>query len=70
MPAILSADFAAEALDLLMDVLNDDSTIVRLQVLETMHHMAVCGHLKVKEMHMHMVSFSLPFTFSLYISIG
>lgn len=54
MPAILSADFAAEALDLLMDVLNDDSTIVRLQVLETIHHMAVCGHLKVKEMHMHM----------------
>ncbi|XP_071689786.1 protein SIEL isoform X2 [Rutidosis leptorrhynchoides] len=53
-PAIVSADFAVEALDLLMDVLNDDSIIVRLQVLETMHHMAVFGHLKLKEMHMHM----------------
>lgn len=54
MPAILSADFAAGALGLLMDVLNDDSTVVRLQALETMHHMAVFGHLKVQEMHMHM----------------
>ncbi|KVI03287.1 Armadillo-like helical [Cynara cardunculus var. scolymus] len=54
MPAVLSADFAAGALGLLMDVLNDDSTVVRLQALETMHHMAVFGHLKVQEMHMHM----------------
>lgn len=38
-----------------MDVLNDDSAIVRLQALQTMHHMAVHGHLKVQEMHMHMV---------------
>ncbi|KAI3666881.1 hypothetical protein L6452_41921 [Arctium lappa] len=54
MPAILSADFITGALGLLMDVLNDDSTVVRLQALETMHHMAVFGHLKVQEMHMHM----------------
>ncbi|CAH1418711.1 unnamed protein product [Lactuca virosa] len=54
MPAILSADFATGALGLLMDVLNDDSVVVRLQALETMHHMAVYGHLKVQEMHMHM----------------
>nr|GEV13805.1 hypothetical protein [Tanacetum cinerariifolium]GEY73712.1 hypothetical protein [Tanacetum cinerariifolium] len=53
-PAISSATCAAGALDLLMDVLNDDSAIVRLQALQTMHHMAVLGHLKVQEMHMHM----------------
>lgn len=54
MPAILSAKIAAGALSLLMDVLNDDSTVVRLQALETMHHMAVFGHLKVQETHVHM----------------
>ncbi|KAM0051739.1 putative armadillo-like helical protein [Helianthus debilis subsp. tardiflorus] len=54
MPAILSADLAEKVLGLLMDVLNDDSTVVRLQALETMHHMAVFGNLKVQEMHMHM----------------
>lgn len=59
MPAILSAGFATGALGLLMDVLNDDSVVVRLQALETMHHMAVYGHVKVQEMHMHMVSFLL-----------
>ncbi|GJZ97634.1 protein SIEL isoform X1 [Tanacetum coccineum] len=53
-PVISSATCAAGALDLLMDVLNDDSAIVRLQALQTMHHMAVLGHLKVQEMHMHM----------------
>ncbi|GKA83637.1 protein SIEL [Tanacetum coccineum] len=52
---IRSATCAAGALDLLMDVLNDDSAIVRLQALRTMHHMDVLGHLKVQEMHMHMV---------------
>nr|XP_043611139.1 protein SIEL [Erigeron canadensis] len=54
MPAILSAELAARSLGLLMDVLNDDSTIVRLQALETMHHMAAFGHLKVQEVHLHM----------------
>lgn len=51
----LSADFAFEALNLLMDMLNDDSTVVRLQALETMHHMAISGHLKVQGGHLHMV---------------
>lgn len=51
---ILSAKFAGEALNLLMDVLNDDSLNVRLRALETMHHMATCDHLKVQETHMHM----------------
>lgn len=56
---ILSADFAREALNLLMDVLNDDSVVVRLQALETMHYMAINGFLKLQEKHMHMVCFSL-----------
>lgn len=50
---ILSAKFAVEALNFLMDMLNDDSKFVRFQALETMHQMAIFGHLKVKEAHMH-----------------
>ncbi|XP_068487328.1 protein SIEL [Phaseolus vulgaris] len=50
----LSAAFAREALDSLMDVLNDDSAVVRLQALETMHHMAIDGRLKLQEKHLHM----------------
>ncbi|KAL8259241.1 hypothetical protein R6Q59_027194 [Mikania micrantha] len=54
MLAIFSAELAEKVLGLLMDVLNDDSIVVRLGALETMHHIAVSGHLKVQEMHMHM----------------
>jgi integrator complex subunit 4 len=54
---ILSVEFAREALDLLMDMLNDDSVVVRLQALETMHHMAINGCLKLQEKHFHMVPF-------------
>ncbi|GAV76894.1 Cnd1 domain-containing protein, partial [Cephalotus follicularis] len=50
---ILSAKFAGEALNLLMDMLNDESVVVRLQALETMHHMATCKCLKVQGIHMH-----------------
>ncbi|XP_022767812.1 protein SIEL isoform X2 [Durio zibethinus] len=50
---VFSSQFAGEALNLLMDMLNDDSKIVRLQALNTMHHMATCNHLKVEEIHMH-----------------
>ncbi|XP_027926178.1 protein SIEL [Vigna unguiculata] len=50
----LSAEFAREALDSLMDVLNDDSAVVRLQALETMHHMAINGRLKLHDKHLHM----------------
>ena len=56
--AVLSVKFAREALDYLTDMLNDDSVVVRLQALETMHHMAVNGCLKLQEKHVHMVSFS------------
>ncbi|XP_022157326.1 protein SIEL isoform X2 [Momordica charantia] len=51
---ILSTKFAGEALNLLMDVLNDDSVSVRLQALETLHHMAMSKCLKLQEAHMHM----------------
>ncbi|KAK3227409.1 hypothetical protein Dsin_007271 [Dipteronia sinensis] len=51
---VFSEKFAGEALNLLVDMVNDDSVAVRLQVLETMHHMANCECLKVQEMHMHM----------------
>ncbi|XP_045798541.1 protein SIEL-like [Trifolium pratense] len=51
---VLSVEFAREALDLLMDMLNDDSVVVRLQALETMHHMAINGCLKLQEKHLHM----------------
>ncbi|KAI3916408.1 hypothetical protein MKW92_029014 [Papaver armeniacum] len=49
-----SVRFANDALDLLMDMLNDHSTVVRLQTLETMYHMVTCDRLKVQEEHMHM----------------
>ncbi|KAK7339973.1 hypothetical protein VNO77_20663 [Canavalia gladiata] len=50
----LSVKFAREALDLLVDVLNDDSVVVRSHALETMHHMAINGFLKLHEKHLHM----------------
>ncbi|KAI3841129.1 hypothetical protein MKX03_007857 [Papaver bracteatum] len=50
----LSVQFANDALNLLMDMLNDHSMVVRLQTLETMYHMATCDRLKVQEAHMHM----------------
>ncbi|XP_058214683.1 protein SIEL isoform X1 [Rhododendron vialii] len=52
--SILSADFSGEALNLLVDVLNDDSMVVRLQALETLRCMALFDRLKVQEAHMHM----------------
>ncbi|KAH7553907.1 hypothetical protein JRO89_XS12G0074700 [Xanthoceras sorbifolium] len=52
--AVFSEKFAGEALNLLVDMVNDDSVAVRLQALETMHHMATCDCLKVQEKHMHM----------------
>ncbi|KAA8517473.1 hypothetical protein F0562_017766 [Nyssa sinensis] len=52
MLAILCPEVAGEALNLLMDMLNDDSIVVRLTALETMHHMAIFDCLKVQETHM------------------
>ena len=56
--AVLSTEFAHEALNILMDVLNDDAVVVRLQALKTMYYMAISGCLKVQEKHLHMVRFS------------
>lgn len=53
---IFSVKFARQALDLLMDMVNDYLAVVRLQALETMHHMAINGCLKLQEKHLHMVS--------------
>ncbi|KAF5196674.1 Integrator complex subunit, partial [Thalictrum thalictroides] len=46
--------FAEEALNLLMAMLDDDITEVRLQCLQTMYHMATSDCLKVQHLHMHM----------------
>ncbi|KAH6777922.1 hypothetical protein C2S51_009234 [Perilla frutescens var. frutescens] len=51
---VLSAKFSGGTVDRLMDMLNDDSVVVRLQALETLHHIAIHDHLKVAESHMHM----------------
>ncbi|GMJ03271.1 DEFECTIVE in snRNA PROCESSING 3, SHORT-ROOT interacting embryonic lethal [Hibiscus trionum] len=50
---VFSLQFACEALKLMMDMLNDDSMIVRLQALDTIHHMATSDHLKVDKIDMH-----------------
>ncbi|KAL3633347.1 hypothetical protein CASFOL_000597 [Castilleja foliolosa] len=52
---VLSAKFAGGAVHILMDILNDDSVAVRLQALETLLHIAMHGHLKVEESHLHML---------------
>ncbi|KAI8529427.1 hypothetical protein RHMOL_Rhmol12G0224200 [Rhododendron molle] len=53
--SILSAYFSGEAVYLLVDVLNDDSMVVRLQALETLCCMVLFNHLEVQETNMHMV---------------
>lgn len=67
---ILSTKFAGEALNLLMDVLNDDSVSVRLQALETLHHMAMSKCLKLQEAHMHMVQLILILCFEVFQLLG
>ncbi|XP_072997990.1 protein SIEL isoform X1 [Typha latifolia] len=49
-----SVQFADDALNLLMDMLNDDAEVVRLQVLQTLFDMATYDRLQVQEKHMHM----------------
>ncbi|MED6175792.1 hypothetical protein PIB30_081690 [Stylosanthes scabra] len=50
---ILSVEFAHGALNLLMDVINDYKVEVRLEALETMHHMAINHCLELLENYMH-----------------
>lgn len=53
--AKFSIHYAQKALDMLMDMMNDDTEAVRLQTLQTLFHMATYGYLSVQEKHMHMV---------------
>ncbi|KAK1285414.1 hypothetical protein QJS10_CPB20g00816 [Acorus calamus] len=52
--SIFSLQFADDALNLMMDMLNDDTMAVRLQTLESMFRMASCDRLNVQGKHMHM----------------
>ncbi|XP_066388252.1 protein SIEL-like isoform X2 [Miscanthus floridulus] len=52
--AKFSTQYTEKALDLLMDMMNDDMEAVRLQTLEALFHMATYGYLSVQEKHMHM----------------
>ncbi|KAG1354165.1 protein SIEL [Cocos nucifera] len=54
MLATFSIQFADNALNLLMDMLNDDAEAVRLQTLQTLFHMATHDRLVVQEKHMDM----------------
>ncbi|KAL0347523.1 UNVERIFIED_CONTAM: protein SIEL [Sesamum calycinum] len=60
MLTVLSTEFSGGAVHILMDMLNDDSVVVRFQALETLHHMAMHDHLKVEESHLHMFFGALP----------
>ncbi|KAG9134129.1 hypothetical protein Leryth_004806 [Lithospermum erythrorhizon] len=66
----LSAKFTGQAVNYLMDVLNDDSVTVRVEVLQTMHQIALCGHLKVEEEHLHMFLGTLTDSNSLVRSVA
>lgn len=61
--AVFSSQFADGAINLLMDLLNDDNSLVRLQTLDTMFHMVSYDQLKVEEAHMHMVGLSVFLTY-------
>ncbi|CAL4913879.1 unnamed protein product [Urochloa decumbens] len=52
--AKFSSQYAEKALDLLMDMMNDDTEAVRLQTLQALFHMATYGYLSMEEKHMHM----------------
>ncbi|KAF8718692.1 hypothetical protein HU200_024993 [Digitaria exilis] len=52
--AKFSSQYAEKALDLLMDMMNDDTETVRLQTLQALFHMATYGYLSMQEKHMHM----------------
>ncbi|KAL9271360.1 SIEL-like protein [Drosera capensis] len=53
----LSSRFADEAVTLLLDVQNDDSELVRLEVLEALHHVIKCDDLKMQQVLTQMNSY-------------
>ncbi|PIM99771.1 hypothetical protein CDL12_27734 [Handroanthus impetiginosus] len=59
MLTVLSAEFSRGVVHILIDMLNDDSMVVRLQALETLHCMAMHDYLKVEESHLDMLLGSL-----------
>lgn len=66
---MLSIKFANDAINLLMDLLNDDVEVVRLEALDSLFHIAVHECLNIHEKHMHMVYFSeIKFGLNLLVS--
>ncbi|KAG9459491.1 hypothetical protein H6P81_003999 [Aristolochia fimbriata] len=53
--ATFSPQFAAEASNFLVDLLNDDTVIIRLQTMETLFYMASFVDLNLQELHIHML---------------
>lgn len=52
-----SVQFAIDSTNLLMDMSNDDTEIVRLQSLQTLYHMATYDRLTMQVKHMQMVCY-------------
>ncbi|XP_051130333.1 protein SIEL [Andrographis paniculata] len=52
--AVLSAKFSGGVVDRMMDMLNDDAVVVRLQALITLHHIAMNGHFTVEASQLQM----------------
>ncbi|XP_068649306.1 protein SIEL isoform X2 [Aristolochia californica] len=61
---IFSTKFATEALKFLVDMLSDDTMVIRLQTFETLFFMASCGSIQLQELHMHMLLSGLMDTYS------
>lgn len=43
------------AVDLLLDMLNDEVVVVRLQAMQALSQVAMAGHMSVHDNHLHMV---------------
>eukprot|EP01018_Ginkgo_biloba_P031838 Gb_07007 [translate_table: standard] len=65
-----SKQFAEGALDLLMDMLNDDSTEVRMHTLSGLFHMAQIDRLMVQEKHMHMGTLDIGISTSIMEAVA
>jgi hypothetical protein len=48
------------AADLLLDMLNDEATSVRMQAMHALSRLAGTGHLSVLDNHLHMVNYCWP----------
>ena len=43
------------AVDLLLDMLNDEVVVVQLQAMQALSQVAMAGHMSVQDKHLHMV---------------